>query len=114
MENNRKSKANESLGILMRVIKYMVTNYKLAFLGVLACIILSAAATARGMLFIQSLVDDYIQPLLAQAAGMQAAGGQGAVGGQAAAAQAGFHSAVHGAVRTGSSLPGQYPGILCL
>ncbi|MCB7062808.1 ABC transporter ATP-binding protein/permease [Enterocloster citroniae] len=88
MENNRKSKANESLGILMRVIKYMVTNYKLAFLAVLACIILSAAATARGMLFIQSLVDDYIQPLLAQAAGMQAAGGQGAVGGQAAAAQA--------------------------
>ena len=76
MENNRKSKANESLGILMRVIKYMVTNYKLAFLAVLACIILSAAATARGMLFIQSLVDDYIQPLLAQAAGMQAAGGQ--------------------------------------
>ena len=65
MENNRKSKANESLGILMRVIKYMVTNYKLAFLAVLACIILSAAATARGMLFIQSLVDDYIQPLLA-------------------------------------------------
>lgn len=88
MENNRKSKANESLGILMRVIKYMVTNYKLAFLAVLACIILSAAATARGMLFIQSLVDDYIQPLLAQAAGMQAAEGQGAVGGQAAAAQA--------------------------
>ena len=33
MENNRKSKANESLGILMRVIKYMVTNYKLAFLS---------------------------------------------------------------------------------
>lgn len=54
----------ESLMILKRIIAYMIKNYKAAVAAVLACIILSAAATLKGMVFVQSLVDDYIQPLI--------------------------------------------------
>lgn len=54
----------ESLMILKRIIAYMIKNYKAAVTAVLACIILSAAATLKGMVFVQSLVDDYIQPLI--------------------------------------------------
>ena len=52
----------EALRVLGRVIRYMAANYKLAVTAVLACIIVSAGATLKGMVFIQSLVDDYIRP----------------------------------------------------
>ncbi len=68
MEKNNTNKAGESIRILKRVIQYMVTNYKAAFLAVLVCIIVSASASLKGMVFVQSLVDDYIQPMLGQAA----------------------------------------------
>ena len=57
----------EALRVLGRVIWYMAANYKLAVTAVLACIIVSAGATLKGMVFIQSLVDDYIRPLAQQA-----------------------------------------------
>ena len=70
MQSSRKEQAaetKESVRVLGRVIRYMAANYKLAVAAVLACIILSAAATLKGMVFIQSLVDDYIRPLAEQA-----------------------------------------------
>lgn len=48
---------------LMRVLRYMLKNYKLAFSVVVICIIGSALATLRGTLFLQSLIDDYIIPI---------------------------------------------------
>src|SRR5699024_9792079 len=42
----------------------MIKNYKFSFLVVILCIGIGAIATMRGMLFVQSLVDDYITPLL--------------------------------------------------
>nr|WP_294464610.1 ABC transporter ATP-binding protein [uncultured Sellimonas sp.] len=42
----------------------MVRNYKVSFGIVVVCIVVSAFATMQGMLFVQSLVDDYIMPLL--------------------------------------------------
>ena len=57
----------EAIRVLGRVIRYMAANYKLAVTAVLACIIVSAGATLKGMVFIQSLVDDYIRPLAQQA-----------------------------------------------
>ena len=49
---------------LIRVLRYMVSNYKFSFLAVVVFIVLGAVATMRGMLFVQSLVDDYIEPLI--------------------------------------------------
>ena len=42
----------------------MVKNYKFSFFIVVVCIIVGAFATMQGMLFVQSLVDDYIMPLV--------------------------------------------------
>ena len=41
----------EALRVLGRVIRYMAANYKLAVTAVLACIIVSAGATLKGMVF---------------------------------------------------------------
>ena len=46
-----------------RVLGYMLKNYKFSFFMVVVCILGSALATLRGMLFMQSLLDDYIVPL---------------------------------------------------
>lgn len=60
----QKKKKTSSLYVLKRLLTYMITNYRFSFLAVVACIIVGAFATMRGMLFVQSLVDDYIMPLL--------------------------------------------------
>ncbi len=59
-----KEAGRKSDRVLGRLIRYMLKYYKWAFAAVVACIILTAAATLQGMLFIQSLVDDYILPML--------------------------------------------------
>lgn len=60
----KKENKKESLYILKRLLAYMVRNYKVSFCIVVVCIVISAFATMQGMLFVQSLVDDYIMPLL--------------------------------------------------
>ncbi len=53
---------------LLRLGGYMLKYYKFHFSLVVFCILLGAAATLYGMVFIQSLVDDYILPLIQAAA----------------------------------------------
>lgn len=60
----KEKKQRSSLYVLKRLLKYMISNYKFSFLVVVVCIIVGAFATMQGMLFVQSLVDDYIVPLL--------------------------------------------------
>lgn len=50
--------------ILKRILGEMLRYYKFSFLVVVLCIIGSALATLRGTLFMQSLIDDYITPLV--------------------------------------------------
>ena len=50
---------------LGRALGYMLKHYKLAFLAVVVCVIVSAMATSYSMLFSQTLIDDYIEPMLA-------------------------------------------------
>lgn len=49
---------------LMRLIKYALSDYKLQFIIVLISIIISAAASVIGIQFIQTLIDEYITPLI--------------------------------------------------
>ena len=49
-----------------RLLSYIFSNYKGRFIAVLICIILSSVMNVAGSLFIQSLIDDYITPLLLQ------------------------------------------------
>lgn len=49
---------------MLRILRYMLKNYTPHILLVVFCIIGSAIATLQGTLFMKSLVDDYIAPLL--------------------------------------------------
>lgn len=50
--------------VMGRVLGYMLKKYWLAFIIVVLCIIGASLATLQGTLFMQSLYDDYISPLL--------------------------------------------------
>ena len=63
MRNN----AGVSPRSLARVTRYILKNYKAACLAVVLGIIVCALATLAGTLFMQSLIDDYIAPMLLQA-----------------------------------------------
>ena len=61
--NQQKKKAG-SMAVLNRVIRYMLHHYKYLFILVVVCILISAIATVIGATFPQTLVDDYIEPML--------------------------------------------------
>ena len=50
-----------------RLMKYIQKGYGVQFVVVLICILLSAVANVAGSMFLKSLIDDYISPLLLQA-----------------------------------------------
>ena len=62
--NNSKSNLRNGAKSFSRILKYMVKNNKAAWFFVVVCIVISAFAQMQGMVFIQSLVDDYIEPML--------------------------------------------------
>ncbi|MDL2214539.1 ABC transporter ATP-binding protein, partial [Clostridia bacterium OttesenSCG-928-O13] len=63
-EKNQKRKAQFSKETVVRLLKYITGTYKLRFVLVLVFILVSAAASVAGSLFLQILIDDYIGPLL--------------------------------------------------
>ena len=52
---------------LNRLMKYIGKDYGIQFGVVLICIALSAVANVAGSMFLKSLIDDYVAPLLLQA-----------------------------------------------
>ena len=50
--------------ILKRIFSYVMQSYRLHCIVVLVCIILSAFCNVQGTMFMQTLIDDYILPLL--------------------------------------------------
>lgn len=56
----------QSLRVLKRLMSYVIHSYKGTCLLVLVLIVISALATVISSLFIKSLIDDYILPLLGQ------------------------------------------------
>ena len=56
---------NTATKLISRVIRYMLHYYKYLFLLVVVCILITAIATVVGATFPQTLVDDYITPMLA-------------------------------------------------
>ena len=66
---NMKNMDKKSLG---RVFSYLFKNYTVHLIIVVICIIITAITTLYGMLFMKSLVDDYITPLINdKAAGLE-------------------------------------------
>lgn len=65
--NEKKSRPEVSMAtnLIRRVIQYMLHYYKIPFLIVVLCIMITAIATVVGSTFPQTLIDDYITPMLA-------------------------------------------------
>lgn len=68
MRNNMKSApkrgAKDQKKTVKRLLSYLTGKYKIQFIFVLVCIIISALAGVRGSLFLENLIDDYITPLI--------------------------------------------------
>ncbi|MGN0106955.1 MAG: ABC transporter ATP-binding protein, partial [Hominilimicola sp.] len=62
---NKRSGAQNTGKTIKRLLSY-IGQYKFRFIVVLICIILSAVANVAGSMFIRTLIDDYITPLLSQ------------------------------------------------
>ena len=62
---NQNSKRVAPTAVLRRVVSYMLHYYRWAFILVILCILVSSVATLIGATFPQTLVDDYITPLIA-------------------------------------------------
>ena len=52
--------------IFTRLMKLVLANSGIHYVVVLVCIIVSALTSVKGMLFLQTLIDDYIIPLMGQ------------------------------------------------
>lgn len=50
--------------LLGRVLKYVLKHYTFSFIVVVICILVQAVSTIYGMTFMQSLIDEYIVPML--------------------------------------------------
>lgn len=53
--------------LLGRLLKYVTQNYLIACIVVLVCIVVSVAANIQGTMFMKTLIDSYITPLLLSA-----------------------------------------------
>ena len=60
----RRGHLKGSLPLLGRVVKFMLAHYKWMFVLVIACILINAVTSVIGATFPQTLVDDYIEPML--------------------------------------------------
>lgn len=68
MRNNMKGApgrgAKDQGKTVKRLLSYLTGKYKIQFIFVLICIVISALAGVRGSLFLENLIDDYITPLI--------------------------------------------------
>ena len=67
---SRVSHIKSSLPLLNRVIKYMLSHYKGTFVLVICCIVINAICSVVGATFPQTLIDDYVEPMVATGADM--------------------------------------------
>lgn len=64
MKMQRPPRPKMDMGILKRVMGYIFKNYKFRMLFVLFCIVLSTISSVAGNLYLETLIDDYIVPLV--------------------------------------------------
>ena len=62
MEKHKKAKID--FKVLARVMKYLTKNYKLRIFFVIFCLLMSTIASVGANLYLQTLIDDYIIPLV--------------------------------------------------
>ena len=64
-DRKHKARVTTAASLIKRVIQYMLHYYKIQFILVVICILITAIATVVGATFPQKLVDEYIVPMMA-------------------------------------------------
>lgn len=64
--HGKKPKREDTIASLKFVSQYIIKYYKIHFIVVVACILISSLVNVRGTLFLQTLIDDYIVPFIGQ------------------------------------------------
>ena len=65
IKNMKNAKKVENPGVLLkRLMGYIMKHYGAAFVTVLICILISVICNVQGTMFMQTLIDDYIVPLV--------------------------------------------------
>ncbi len=64
--NSKGMKSKNPLKTVKRLMGYITGNYRIHFIIVLVCIVISTLAGVAGSMFLQTLIDNYITPLLTQ------------------------------------------------
>ena len=64
--HGKKPKKEDTIASLKFILSYISKYYKVHFAIVTVCILISSLANVRGTLFLQSLIDDYIVPVIGQ------------------------------------------------
>ena len=59
-----KPKVSNPGKLLLRILKYVMKSYKFSCIVVAVCILISVLANVQGTMFMQTLIDDYILPML--------------------------------------------------
>lgn len=60
----QRRQADGMMNTMRRILGFMLKNYSLSFAAVVICILGTALATLQGTLFMQTLIDDYVAPML--------------------------------------------------
>ena len=68
INNKNPGKSKNPVQTAKRLMSYIASRYKIQFAIVFVCIIISSVASVAGSLFLQTLIDDYITPLLTETA----------------------------------------------
>ena len=58
-------KLKNPMGLFKRLMSYVFRHYRIHFMIVLVCIVISVLASIQGTMFLKKLIDGYITPLLA-------------------------------------------------
>ena len=53
-----------NMNVVKRLLSYIFKDYKKEFILVIVCIILSSVASVSSSLFLEVLIDDYIEPMI--------------------------------------------------
>ncbi|MBQ3047832.1 MAG: ABC transporter ATP-binding protein [Clostridia bacterium] len=65
MKASKPQKLKNAKGTLFRLLRYIFKSHKLKFIGVCICILIGAFVSVSSSLFIKTIINDFIEPLLA-------------------------------------------------
>ena len=63
-KKTRRGHIKSAMPLLGRVIRYMLAHYKWTFILVVCCIVINAVCSVVGATFPQTLIDDYVEPMV--------------------------------------------------